>query len=234
MRRAHWWQQPVGLRALIWVVATVGVLWLALMGVGLWTFYRHWLVTVGLRDQPIVLRLPSGLQATAEVRAPVNVPLKMRPQIRVPLDQSIVAQLDEPILAQVKLRSTLPIDTVVPVSVTVPIDTRLQMRVQPRSWLPTVDVDVPVHLEVPVQWRLPVQARIPLNLDVLVSGHLRHTVQVPIKADWVLRPEVDAQLQAQVQGQTVFTLKQDVVGMPLTIERADLWLPFDLTLTTGW
>ncbi len=228
--RTAWWRRPVGLRALLWVVGVLTLVWTSLMAAGVWIFYEHWQVQVALRDQPLALRLPAGLKAQATVDEAVSVPLKVRPEVRLHLDQTMSAQVDQDILARVGLRSVLPIDTVVPVKMSVPIQTVLHMRVTVREGLPPVDVELPVSLTVPVDWQVPVKARVPLDMTVLVSGHLRHGFQVPVEGDWLLRPRIDTTLHTQLQGQTTFILQSEVKGMPVRIERADLKLPFDLRI----
>lgn len=226
--RQSWWRRPVGLRALVWTVASVALLWALVLGAGVWLFYRHWQVGVQVQAQTVQLHLPGGMAATASVEAPVRVPLKVRPVVPLHLDQSVSATLDQAVLTRVQIKQTVPIDTEVPVRLTVPVQTRLQMKVRVREHLPEVEVDVPVTLSLPVDWRIPVRAQLPLDLSLLVSGQLRHTLNVPVQADWTLRPLVDTTLRARVQGQTRFLLQDTGVSLPLTIERAEVRLPIDL------
>jgi hypothetical protein len=225
-----WWRRPVGLRGLLWVGLGVALIWGGVLALGVWSFYRHWQVQVSLRDQPVELRLPAGLRAVATVDEPMVVPLQVRPSIQVVLDQPMQATLDQPILARVKLQAELPISTSVRVQQDIPVQTTLHMKVPLRSWLPPVEVALPVQFKVPVDWTLPVQAVVPLRLDVLVSGQIRHSMSVPVQATWTLRPEIDTRLSARMVGQTVFAMKNEVLRFPVDIERADLRLPFNLRL----
>ncbi len=223
-----WWQRPVGLRALLWSIGLVGVIWAVGLGAGVWWCYRHWQGAIEVRSHAVQLHLPGGMQATASVSQPVVVPLKVSPKVPLHLDQSVRASLDQPLLAQVDLKQRVPIDTVVPVRLTVPVQTQLHLKVRVKPYLPEVEVDVPVELQLPVDWQVPVKADVPLNARLLVSGQLQHTTQVPIRADWVLRPQVHTQLKVQVQGQTHFILPPQGLQLPVTIERAEVRLPVNL------
>ncbi|MEY4767350.1 MAG: hypothetical protein RI907_4023 [Pseudomonadota bacterium] len=230
MQAQAWWRKPVGLRALIWVTATVGALWALAMGAGLWYFYSHWQVAVDVQHQPLDLRLPAGLVARATIDKPVSVPLHVRPEVSLALDQSVRATLDQDLLARVAVHSVLPIDTTVAVRMLVPVQTTLQMKVKVRESLPAVDVALPVSFQVPVDWQVPVKAKVPVNMSLLVSGQLRHEMTVPLKASWVLHPVIDTQLKAAVQGQTTFALQTDALHLPVMIERARVRLPFNLAV----
>jgi hypothetical protein len=225
-----WWRRPVGLRGLLWVGFGLALLWSAAMAVAVWSFYRNWQVEIALRHQPVMLRLPFGLRSVAEVDEPMSVPLHARPAFTLNLNQTIQATLNQPLLARVKLQTELPISTTVSVQQDIPVQTVLHMQVPLRSWLPPVAVDLPVKITVPVRWQVPVQARVPVKLDVLVSGQIRQTLNVPVQASWKLRPHIDTRLHAQVVGQTAFVLKDGIPALPVEIEQADLRLPFNLSL----
>jgi hypothetical protein len=226
-----WWRRPVGLRGLLWVGLAVALIWGSVLAAGVWAFYRHWQVQVSLRNQPVELRLPAGLRAIATVDEPMVVPLRVRPIMQVRLDQPMQASLDQPLLARVRLQAELPIATTVSVQQDIPVQTTLHMKVPLRSWLPAVEVALPVQFTVPVNWQLPVRAQVPLRLDVLISGQIRHSLTVPVKALWTLQPQIDTHLSARMVGQTVFAMKNEVLRFPVDIERADLRLPFNLQLT---
>jgi hypothetical protein len=226
-----WWRRPVGLRGLLWVGFGLALLWSATMAVAVWGFYRNWQVEIALRHQPVMLHLPMGMRSVAEVDEPMTVPLRARPAFTLKLNQTMQATLDQPLLARIKLQTELPIATSVSVQQDIPVQTVLHMQVPLRSWLPPVVVDLPVRITVPVRWQLPVQARVPVKLDVLVSGQIRQTLNVPVQASWQLTPRIDTRLHARVVGQTAFVLKDGIPALPVEIERADLRLPFNLSLT---
>ncbi len=222
------WHRPVRPMALVLVGASVLVLWLMLMVAATWFVYTRWEVLIDLRQQPVMLRLPDGMQATADVSAPVKSRLDFSPRVVVPLRQTLSAEVSDSIQAHMQLRTHVPLDTVVHIVHTVPINTTLQLSVPVVSWLPKFEVTVPLTLALPIELDVPVKLSVPLNLDALVNGELLAPLQVPLDMDMVLRPQIHAPLQASVTRQLAFRLVGPMAPMPVQIERAQLRVPFSV------
>jgi hypothetical protein len=229
MAQPRGWNKPVKPLALIVVSGLVLMLWLVLMTASVWYFYEHWEAKLTLHNQAVSLRLPAGMQAMAEVAAPMHSRIDMQPLLHVPIKQVLTAQLPDHVQANVKLQTTLPIDTTVKVDQVVPISTVLNMSVSLKSWLPRIPVTLPVTLNLPLHMVVPVKADVPVDLDVVASGDLPPTLNIPIDATFDVRPHVKGNIQARMVSQTAFSLLAPVEPFPLSIEEAHLRVPFNLT-----
>ncbi len=223
------WHRPVRPVALLLVSGGLLLVWVALVAWAIWYVYGHWESRVHLQRQALLLRLPEGTAAVAEMMTPISTRVQAQPEVRVPLKQTIEAHLTEPLVAQLRVRTTVPVDTVLEVQHQVPVRTTLQAQVDLGRWLPTLDVVVPVALTVPVRLSVPVRAQVPLDLELVVSGELRQAVPLALDQTLVLRPRLDAPLQAQLTRQTRFALHGETAPIPLELLDARLRVPFDLT-----
>ncbi|RTL29759.1 MAG: hypothetical protein EKK47_12735 [Burkholderiales bacterium] len=227
---ARGWNRPARPVALVLVGGAVLLIWLALMIGGVWYFYEHWEARLTMLDHGVRLRLPPGMQAMAEVTSPVHSRLNLRPEVTVPVKQTIPAQLSDHIQARVKLHTSLPVDTSVVVDQQVQVKTTLSLSVALRSWLPRIPVSLPVTLTLPLRMDVPIKADVPVDLDLVVSGELPHTLNIPIDARFSLRPVIDTDIETRMVSQTAFELISPMSPFDLTIARADLKVPFDLTV----
>ena len=66
------WHRPVRPRALLVVSAVLLLLWLVLMVGGVMWFYARFESHITVREQPVRVRLPSGLPALAEMSSPLR------------------------------------------------------------------------------------------------------------------------------------------------------------------
>lgn len=204
------------------------LVWLAMLLAAAWFVYTQLDARMALRDQPVTLRLPAGLQAQATVQRPVFTMLDLRPQVNVPVRQRLRAQVDDTLLTRASFEATLPVDTVVQVSQVVAVQTELSMQVPLVAWLPAFDVALPVSLSLPIKASVPVRAQVPVRFDALVSGELRAPIEVPLDTVFRLRPQVRDVVRAEVRGQMDFVLQDAMPPVPLVIERARLLVPFDV------
>lgn len=222
------WHRPVSLKSLLIVGGLVLLVWLALMLAAVWFVYTQLDARMTLREQPVTLRLPAGLQAQAVVAQPVRTRIDLRPHVSVPVRQNLQAQVDDNLLTRAGFDATLPVDTVVQVDQVVQVKTELHMQVPLVGWLPAFDVAMPVTLSLPFKATVPVRAQVPVHFDALVSGELRAPLDVPLDTVFKLRPEVHEVVNAQVRGQMDFVVQGAMPPMPLTIEQARLLVPFDV------
>jgi hypothetical protein len=223
------WNRPVRPVALLVVGGAVLLLWLVLMTTSVWWFYEHWEARLTLRNQQVSLRLPAGMPAMAEVTSPLRSRLNLRPRIEVPVHQTVSAELPDHLQAHVQVHTTLAIDTSVSVDQVVPVSTTLNLAVPLRSWLPRINVTLPLTLNLPVHMVVPVKAQVPVDLDMVVSGDLPPRLSVPIDTVFKLRPEVKGAIEARMVALTEFRLVSPVEPFDLSIEQADLHVPFNLT-----
>jgi hypothetical protein len=222
------WHRPVRPLALVLVGALLLLLWLAMMVASTWYVYVCWDARIDLRSQSVKLRLHEGIEASAQVSAPVRSRLDLSPRMVVPLHQTVSAQVYDSVQARMHLRSHVLVDTVVHIAKTVPVRTSLQLSVPVVSWLPSFDVSVPLTLDLPVQMDVPVKLDVPLNLDALVNGELRAPLQVPMNVDLVLHPQIHAPVQVRLTRQMTFQLLGPMEPMPVQIVRAQLRVPFSV------
>lgn len=215
--------------ALMLVGGAVLLLWLVLMSLSVWYFYEFWEARMTMHNQAVRLRLPAGMVSMAEVTSPVRSRLDMQPLVRMPIKQTMPAQISDHLQAQVQLQTMLPVDTSVAVDKVVPVTTTLNLSVSLRSWLPSIPVTLPITLDLPLRMTVPIKTELPVKLDLAVSGELPPVIQVPIDATFMLRPRIKGAIEARMVSQTAFSLMSPVAPFPMTIERTDLRVPFDLT-----
>jgi len=222
------WHRPVSPRSLLVVGGMVLLVWLALMLAAVWFVYTQFDARMDLRQQPVTLRLPAGLQAQATVQQPVITQIDLSPQVSVPVRQRLRAQVHDTLLTRASFEASLPVDTVVQVDQVVAVQTELGMQVPLVAWLPAFDVSLPVTLNLPIKASVPVRAQVPVRFDALVSGELRAPIEVPLDTVFHLRPQIRDVVRAEVRGQMDFVVQGTMPPVPLTIERARLLVPFDV------
>jgi hypothetical protein len=222
------WHRPVSLKSLFWVGAGVLGAWLGLILGAAWFVYTQLDARMALREQTVGLRLPPGLRASAVVSHPLRSEISLRPSIDVHVKQRLSARVDDTLLARATLEATLPVRTVVKVDQVVPVRTVLRMQVPVVSWLPAFDVDLPITLNLPVQAEVPLQADVPVKFEALVSGQLTGPVDVPVDQVFRLRPQVRGAIEAEVKGEMDFVVHDAIPPLLMTIEQADLLVPFDV------
>ncbi len=224
------WNRPIRPVALLLFGGTVLLIWLVLMSLAVWYFYAFWEARMTMHNQAVRLRLPAGMVAMAEVTSPVRTMLDMRPVVRMPIKQTVPAQISDHLQAQVQLQTTLPVDTSVTVDRVVPVTTTLNLSVSLRSWLPSIPVTLPITLNLPLQMTVPIKTDLPIKLDLAVSGELPPVINIPIDATFTVRPRIKSVIETRMVSQTAFSLMAPIEPFPMTIERTDLRVPFSLTL----
>jgi hypothetical protein len=208
------------------------LVWALASGLAMWVCYAYWEVRLTLRDAPVVLRLPAGLQAHAEIDAPVHTSLDWRPSFQVPVRQSLNLRMQDDLSAKVRLKTHLPVAVNVVVDKVVPLKTQVDLSVKLRSWLPAVPVSLPVTVNLPVHLEIPIRANLPLDLDLHVSATWPEVLSVPIDTTFDVHTHVHAPISVQLTRRTSFRLLGPVAPIPLVIAEAPLRLPFDLSLAS--
>lgn len=224
------WNKPVRPLALLLVGAAVLLTWLAGTGWGVWYVHENWEARFAMRDQPVRLRLPAGMRAAADVASPIRTRIDLRPRIPVVVDQVMPVRITDSLFAQARVDTTLPIDTAIEVDTVVPIRTTLMTSVPIKSWLPRVPVSVPVTLDLPVRMRVPVRADVPVALDLDASGELPGTLEVPVRAAFILQPHVRSDLDVRLNATTLFSLTEAPAPIEARIARSQVRVPFNLAV----
>ncbi len=224
------WNRPVRPRALIAASGVVLLVWGLLSALGWWAVYAFWEIHLTLRDQPVSLRLAPGLQARAEIDMPIQTHLDWHPTFKVPVKQVLNLRMQDALMAQVALRTHLPVSAVIEVNHVVPLQTQVNMNLRLRSWLPEVPVSLPVTVQLPVRMQVPVKADLPLNLSLQVSGEWPDQLVVPIDTAFDVRTHLQTPITVRLTRRTVFEMLGPVDPMALRIAEAHVRLPFDLFL----
>lgn len=223
------WHRPVRPVALLVVGVLLLLIWLVLITGAVWYFYARWEARVTLHDQKLTLLLPAGMPAMAEVTSPIRSKLDFTPQLHLPIKQNLTAKFDDHVQVRAQVHTMLAVDTSVNVDQVVPVRTVLNVDVPVHAWLPRMKLAVPVTLSLPVHMVVPVKSQVPVDLDVVVSGDLPKSINVPLDATLDLSPHVKGAINARMSALTEFRLVAPVPPVELSIEHADLRVPFNLT-----
>lgn len=219
------WHKPVTRRALLLVSLLTALLWLALVVSGFLYVRREWVAVLELRQQPVQLRLPSGLAASAEVAEPVSTRLEATQRLTLPLDQVVRVQVQNNLKAHAVVDTVVPVHTVVNFEGDIPVDTTVNAEVPVVSWWPSFPVTIPVKVVVPVKVSVPVSAQVPLALALDVAGELAGPLRVPVKTVLDTQVALRANVRAHVSSRTDFSLLSPVEPFAVDIRHARLQLP---------
>lgn len=223
---ARGWHRPVGRWALLLVALLVLLGWLALMAAGLWWGREHWMAQAALRQLPLALSLPSGIQGQVDVQSRLQVQLDTTPTLSLPIDQNVSVRVLGDLQARTTVRADVPVSTTVTFEAAIPVETMFQAEVPVISWLPSMTVQVPVRMTVPVRVAVPVQAVLPLVMDLAVTAQVPGPMTVPIKTRIRAQVPLKADLSVQITRQADFTLEQSLTEIPMVIEQTLVRLPF--------
>ena len=191
----------------------------------------HWQVALSLQDQSMMLRLPKGMAAQADIHTPLRTRVDSQARVTVPLDQMLSVALAQPLSARVVINTTVPVDTVITYEAQIPVVTEADLQVPLTSWLPKMAVKMPVRFSVPVKLSVPIHLQAPVALDVLATAHMDEALQVPVHTTMRLKFPVRADLQADVISQAHFNL----VGLqaPFALEVSSIRVVMPLQ-DIGW
>ncbi len=225
------WHRPVSWPQLVVVALSVALIWLGLMATA-WVYLRdHWQLALSVHDQPVMLRLPKGMAARADIHTPLRTRLDTQAHVAVPLDQMLRVALAQPVSAHALIKTTLPIDTVIRYEAEIPVVTEVDLLVPLTTWLPKMTVKVPVRFSVPVKMAVPVHLQVPLVLDVLATGQMTDALQVPLRTTMRVKFPVHADLQAEILSQAHFNLLGLQEPFALNLESIRLVMPLQ---DIGW
>lgn len=219
------WHRPVRRRHVVLVLVGAAVLWLAAMLAAAWHLREHWQSVVTLRHQTVTLRLPTGMPARAEVHTPLFTRLDLQSKVAAPIDQEVSVQLMNTLNARAVINTTVPVETTVDFQQDIPVSTEVEMKIPVVSWLPAMNVKVPVAFSVPVHMVVPVKVRVPVALDVKVRGQVSEALKVPVRTTVHVTVPVRAKLRADVLNLADFNLVGLQQPFELRIEQAEVHTP---------
>ncbi len=220
------WHRPVGWRTLWLVSALILTAWLTLMALGLWWLHDHWQGQAELRQLPVGVSLPAGIQAHADLTSTLHARLDMERHINFPVDQTMQVTVAGPLQARTTLKAEIPVATTVAFETAVPVSTEVQAEVPVVSWLPSMTVTLPVKFSVPFKVSLPVRLSLPVDLDLQVQVELPQALQVPVQTRIRARVPLRADLLAVVTRRAEFALDEGIADVPMLIERTRVKMPF--------
>lgn len=219
------WHRPVRRRDVLLVMLVAALLWMAMVAGAAWHLREHWQSVVALRHQPIILRLPAGMPARAEVHTPLLTRLDLQSKVAAPIDQVVGVQLMNTLNAQAVVSTVVPVDTSIRFEQDIPVSTEVEMKIPVVSWLPAMNVVVPLTFNVPVQMTVPIKVQVPVALDVKVTAQLAETVKVPVRTTMNLTVPVHANLRAEVLSVADFKLVGLQESFELNIDQAEVRTP---------
>ncbi|RZI81426.1 MAG: hypothetical protein EOP38_19385 [Rubrivivax sp.] len=222
---ARGWHRPVRRRHVLTVMLATALIWTALVATAVWHVRQRWQAELDLQHQPLTLSLPTGMPARAEVRTPIYTRLDFLAKVAVPIDQVVGVQLMNQLSAQAVVNTSMPIDTSITFEQDIPVATEVQMKVPLVSWLPAMDVTVPVQFSVPVRMTVPLHFQLPLAMDVHVAGQVSGALKVPLRATMNLSVPVHAKLRADVLNRAEFQLVGLQKPFELRIDQAQVRVP---------
>jgi hypothetical protein len=177
----------VSWRALLPLLALVGVLSTVMGMLGSWWFLGHFQARVPLGGQPMVVTMPEGVPVQVAVdavetgteanAAARSIPMRFKETMRV------VAHID----------SRIPINTVVPYHAEIPLKTTLHVDTKAKTRILGIDVtlpvvaDIPVDLTIPVDLSVPINQKVPLKMSLPVKADIDQIVQIPVPGSFTSR-----------------------------------------------
>lgn len=201
------------------VFAAVILAWVALIGFIAYLMADRLQARLDVRGLQLTLDLPAGLQAHATPRAAVTSRLDTRLRLRVPFDQAVRVDLPDELVLRAQANVRVPIDTTFHIRSTIPVTGVLRAKVPVRTWLPELEVDVPVRFDVPIDVSLPLQARVPVGFDQLLRTRVQEAIRVPLRALLNVEAPIRSPVQGELVGHATFTTTENL-QVPVVL-RAD-------------
>lgn len=204
-----------------------------LLGGGLGVLiYLRLVVDLDVSQQRILLRLPDGLRALADISDPVPVRMDGMVTATVPIDQTFQLPLSGRHVAQVAFNTDIPLKTSVTYKGSIPVRAFADLRgstalVVDSRFLPKFDLmaRVPLNFDLPVTLTVPIDTRIALAYRGPLSFTLNQSLAVPIRTVVHARFPLHREAQAPVLARVVMQVHAPTAAIPLVIEQATLSLP---------
>ena len=189
-------------------------------------------VDLDVSQQRILLRLPDGLRALADISDPVPVRMDGMVTATVPIDQTFQLPLSGSYVAQVAFNTDIPLKTRVNYKGSIPVRAFADLRgstalVADSRFLPKFDLmaRVPLNFDLPVTLTVPIDTRIALAYRGPLSFTLNQSLAVPIRTVVHARFPLHREAQAPVLARIGMQVHAPTAAIPLVIERATLSLP---------
>lgn len=204
-----------------------------LLGGGLGVLiYLRLVVDLDVSQQRILLRLPDGLRALADISDPVPVRMDGMVTATVPIDQTFQLPLSGRHVAQVAFNTDIPLKTSVTYKGSIPVRAFADLRgstalVVDSRFVPKFELmaRVPLNFDLPVTLTVPIDTRIALAYRGPLSFTLNQSLAVPIRTVVHARFPLHREAQAPVLARVGMQVHAPTAAIPLVIEQATLSLP---------
>jgi hypothetical protein len=220
-----WWRRPVGRRPLLVVSLITLLVWSLTVGGAIWWVRAYVEAHLQVRDQTLMVHLPTGMKTNVDLRSKVHTRLEADPLLAVPINQTMKIRLPDKLNAHSVINTVVPVDTQFHYQADIPVDTVVSMNVPVVSWLPAMAIKLPIKVTIPLDMTVPVRTEIPLALDVRASAQASQSLSLPVHTTMHLRVPLRANIDAEVLSRTQSRLLGPVDPFALHIENARLTLP---------
>ena len=220
-----WWRRPVGRRPLLVVSLITLLVWGCTVGAAIWWVRGSVEAHMQVRNQTVMVRLPTGMKTNVDLRSGVHTRLEADPLLAVPINQTMKIHLPDKLNAHSVINTVVPVDTVFNYKADIPVDTVVSMNVPVVSWLPAMAIKLPIKVTIPLDMTVPVRAEIPLALDVRASALASQSLTLPVHTTMHLRVPLRANIDAEVLSRTQSRLLGPVDPFALRIDNARLTMP---------
>lgn len=194
--------------------------------------YAHLALSLSLKEQAGVLKLPSRLDVVAEATRPVKIELKGNINATVPIDQDIMVPLTGTYDVLADSRSRVPVDFIIKYSGIVPIrgeafiEGSTDLIVNSR-FLPSfpLRIKLPLDFEAPVSMSVPVKTVLDVHYQGPVKVAFNQNVTSRLKTEFTTTFPVDRVLDTPLKAVFGMRLTPRVETVPLQLVNADLRIP---------
>jgi len=203
--------------------------------------YLRTAVNLDVSQQRLLLRLPEGLLAQADIQDPVPIRLDGMVSATVPIAQTFQLPLNGTYVAHVAFTTGIPVKTQVTYSGSIPIRAFADLRgstalVADARFLPKFDLlaRVPLNFDLPVTLTVPIDTRIELAYRGPLSFTLKQDLALPVRTLVQTKFPLHRAAQAPVLARVGLQVHAPAAAIPLGIEQATLRLPLQqLSLMRG-
>ena len=204
--------------------------------------YLRLVVDLDISQQSLLLRLPDGLRAQADIKDPVPVRIDGMVSATVPINQTFQLPLRGSYVAQVVFNADIPLKTRVTYTGSIPIRAFADLRgstalVVDSRFLPKFDLmaRVPLNFDLPVTLTVPINTRIALAYRGPLSFTLNQNLALPVRIVVQTKFPLHRDAQAPVLARVGLQVHAPAAAIPLVIEQATLRLPLSqMSLQRAW
>jgi len=140
-------------------------------------------MTLPVRNAPFTIQLPKYMPVKTTIDNTLAVDFNHVLNVTIPINQQILASLNEDITLDAALNTNVRLKTTIPFRASVPINTQFELL------LPINDGAIPIHIPIklplafnlPVDLEVPVNVLVPVNIKTHVSGNIDEVIAAELK-----------------------------------------------------